>query len=136
MTGFADGKTNWPPKPGPQGDYRDTCIVCLRATATGMAFRGEAEFLAAGLIVLGVPQSDATKIVSNIAFKVPDDDPDTLTMTIVVCARCVAKSKPNFPVPRSMKPSRENTIPLVAQKPQLLGGDISAYSSPADGGSR
>lgn len=135
MTSFADGKTNWPPRPGPEGDYRDTCIVCLRATDTGLAFRGEGEFLAAGLICLGVPRHDAVKVASRIAFKTPGDDPESLTMTIVACAHCVAKAKSNFPAPRTLRPGR-GTIPLVAQKPQLLGGEISAYSTPADGGSR
>jgi hypothetical protein len=119
MTGFADGKTNWPPRPGLQGDYRDTCIVCLRATDTAMAFRGEAEFLAAGLICLGVPHDDAMRIASQAS----GDNADNLTMRIQVCALCVAKSKPSFPAPRvHMKGSN---IPLVAQKPQLLGDGVS-----------
>jgi len=46
-------------RPGLDGSYRETCIVCLRGTDTGLAFEGEAEWLLAGLEQLGVPEDEA-----------------------------------------------------------------------------
>jgi hypothetical protein len=47
------------PRPGLQGDYRGSCVVCLRGTDTGFAVRGPAEAVVAAVIVAGVPESEA-----------------------------------------------------------------------------
>jgi hypothetical protein len=117
----ADGKTNWPPRPGIDGTYRDTCMVCMRATDTALAFRGEGEFVVAGLICLGVPHDDAMRTVE----KAPNLD--DVTMTVRVCARCVAKASAPFPPPKLILEG--HSIPLVAQSPQHLGeGGIAPYT--------
>jgi hypothetical protein len=38
-----------------QGDYRDSCVACLRGTDTGLAFYGEAEWVVAALMQFGIP---------------------------------------------------------------------------------
>ena len=47
------------PRPGLRGSYEGSCVVYLRGTDTGFAVRGDGEAVIAGLIVAGVPESDA-----------------------------------------------------------------------------
>lgn len=47
------------PRPGLQGTYDGSCVVCLSPTDTGLVFEGVAEFTIAGLIKLGVPEDEA-----------------------------------------------------------------------------
>lgn len=47
------------PRPGLQGSYSGSCVVCLRGTDTGFAVRGDAEAVIAALIAAGVPESEA-----------------------------------------------------------------------------
>jgi hypothetical protein len=49
------------PEPGLQGDYWDSCVICLRGTDTGVVMHGPAEFVVGGLMALGVPPDHATK---------------------------------------------------------------------------
>jgi hypothetical protein len=49
------------PRPGLQGNYRGSCVVCLRGTDTGFAVRGPAEAVIAALIVAGVRASEANE---------------------------------------------------------------------------
>jgi hypothetical protein len=109
---FSEGKSQWPPKPGLDGTYRDTCIVCMRATDTQLAFDGSAEWLMAGLMVLGIPEGEA----SPIALRAPGDDPEHLVIQVRVCPRCVARCKAPFPAPRVLMEG--STIPCIARKPR------------------
>lgn len=85
------------PRPGLSGDYRDSCVVCLQGTDTGLAFTGEAEWVIAGLVVLGVPreQADATAFPDSDPGMVPDG---TVTVGVRVCQSCVDASGTKMPV--------------------------------------
>ena len=92
------------PPPNLQGDYRGSCAVCLRRTDTALAFTGEAEWLVAGLRVLGVPDDQATRMVLKFFEEEKGADPGMVlggehTMAVRVCAECVAKAKQGFPAP-------------------------------------
>jgi hypothetical protein len=50
---------------GLNGDFRGTCIGCMRGTDTGLAFKGEAEWAIAGVVICGVPLDQAVVIVSD-----------------------------------------------------------------------
>lgn len=91
------------PPPNLQGDYRDSCAVCLRGTDTGLAFTGEAEWLIAGLGALGIPDDQASAMGQEF-FEEKGADPGMVlsgehTMAVQVCAECVAKVEPSFPAP-------------------------------------
>jgi hypothetical protein len=109
---FSDGKSQWPPKPGLDGTYRDTCIVCMRATDTQLAFEGTAEWIMAGLMVLGIPKPEAARIASQT----PGDDPEHLVMQMRVCGRCVARCPAPYPAPRVVMEG--GTIPCIARYPK------------------
>ncbi|WP_158883974.1 hypothetical protein [Amycolatopsis anabasis] len=47
------------PAPGLRGDYRGACTVCGRGTDTALVLLGEAEFVLAGLVALGLPANEA-----------------------------------------------------------------------------
>jgi hypothetical protein len=92
-------------KPGLRGDYDGTCVVCLTPTDTGLAFRGPAEFLIAGLTVLGVPEDQAHAVYRHSQAEegnhlAPGQVKDGIhNLLIRVCARCVARCPANFPAP-------------------------------------
>lgn len=75
------------PPPGPQGDYRGSCAVCLHNTDTGLAFAGEAEFAASGLVYLGIPQGDAAGMI-EIFIEKTGADPDDMLMAAQICSDC------------------------------------------------
>ena len=50
---------------GLDGTFSGTCIVCLRATDTGLGFRGDVTWQAASLIVLGLPRDEAVATVNE-----------------------------------------------------------------------
>ncbi|KJE20366.1 hypothetical protein FF36_05340 [Frankia torreyi] len=87
------------PAAGLQGDHRGTCIACLRPTDTGLAFQGEAEWIFAGLLGLGVPEDQVHPALADL-------DPagwgnglvpvGKTAVTVRACAECA--SKPGFPV--------------------------------------
>jgi hypothetical protein len=87
------------PVPGLQGDYRDSCVVCFQGCDTAVAFRGEAEWVVAGLSVLGVPMDQAATTVSMLAECEPGMCPEgQMTVAVRVCEACHAKSRTGFPV--------------------------------------
>jgi hypothetical protein len=87
------------PPPGLDGTYDGSCIVCLEGTDTGLAFRGSAEWSTAGLMVLGVPQDQATAIVQEANGSPAGTLPAGLVTTGVrVCRGCVDASGASFPL--------------------------------------
>ncbi len=91
------------PPPNLQGDYRGSCVVCLRGTDTALSFTGEAEWLVAGLQGLGIPDDQAL-VMTEEFFAEKGADPGMVldgdhTMPVRVCAECVAEAKPPFPAP-------------------------------------
>ncbi|MDO0938662.1 hypothetical protein QQY66_45690 [Streptomyces sp. DG2A-72] len=105
------------PTPGLQGDYRGTCIVCGTPTDTGIAFRGEAEFLIAGLHKLGVPMKEAAIIVENMCSERYGTDPGmvrsgVLEWTVRVCAESAEKA--SFTKPGLL--AQQGTVPLYDQQ--------------------
>ena len=79
------------PTPGLDGTYRDSCVVCLQGTDTALALTGEAEWVIASLVALGIPSDQATVLVSSVTGcdpgKVPIGD---FTLVFRVCAGCAA----------------------------------------------
>jgi hypothetical protein len=74
------------PTVGLQGDYRDSCTACMRPTDTGLAFRGEAEFIIAGLVCMGIPLDQASVSFSLATGSDPGTVPaGILTHVIRVC---------------------------------------------------
>ena len=82
---------------GLQGDYSGTCVVCLQPTDTALGFRGTAEWLAARLVVLGLPNEQAIAMVQNVE----GDE-----MMVRVCAACVERCPASFPPPALVLPGR------------------------------
>jgi hypothetical protein len=100
--------------PGLNGDYQDSCIVCLRGTDTALAFKGDAEWIITGLIMLGVPEDEALATISYVYGCPYGIVPDgTIRETFRVCGECVAGAKPNFPAPVLAIPGA--TVPCVGQ---------------------
>ena len=86
--------------PPRQGSARgDTCVLCLRETDTGLSFSGDAEWVIAGLIVLGVPEELATNMVSSAtgdeAGLLPGGQ---ITFPVRVCRRCAVAGGVRLPV--------------------------------------
>jgi hypothetical protein len=77
------------PEPNLGGDYRESCVVCLHGTDTGLAFEGEPEWVLAGMRVLGIPDDQARIIFAEATGAgvgmVPDHD---VKITLRACAAC------------------------------------------------
>ncbi len=95
------------PAPGLNSDYSGTCIACLKPTDTGLGVRGEAEWHAAFLINLGIPQDEATATVSDGTGLVPDG---VYERAYQVCRGCAPA---HFPVPALALPG--SSLPAVGQ---------------------
>lgn len=81
------------PKPGISGDYRDSCVACFQGTDTGLAFVGPAEWAAAGLQVLGVPEDQADLLLLELTGCPPGMVPrGSITVGIRVCKACAASA--------------------------------------------
>jgi hypothetical protein len=88
---FEDRAQHQPP--GIEGTYRGSCVVCLQGCDTGLAFRGEAEWIIAGLQVLGLPAHEAETTVTAYTGCEPGLVPDgELTVPVRVCEACVQAS--------------------------------------------
>src|SRR4051812_26318089 len=59
------GVTGAVPPPGIDGTSRGSCFVCLRGTDTALRLRGDAEWIVAGLVALGVPGRELPQIMSS-----------------------------------------------------------------------
>jgi hypothetical protein len=87
------------PQPGLNGTYRGSCAVCMHGTDTGLAFRGVAEWVIAGHVVLGIPQDQATLMVQRATGADPGMVPDgEITVVIRVCRDCAERSGAGFEV--------------------------------------
>src|SRR5918996_689446 len=53
------------PPPNLQGDYQDSCVVCLRGCDTALAFVGDRDWMAEGLVHLGVPFDQAAAMIQD-----------------------------------------------------------------------
>lgn len=95
-------------------DFRGSCAVCLSGTDTILGFEGCAEWVIAGLGVLGVPIDEAPATLS--AFRglpngtVPDG---VFTQMVQVCERCVSDCSAPFPRPVCDMVGAE--IPVIRQ---------------------
>jgi hypothetical protein len=105
--------------PGLRGDYSGTCIVCLTPTDTGLGFRGEAEFVIAGLRVLGVPEDEEYTTFragwADAGHDLEDGEvPDgIIEVPVRVCTRCVSRCPAKFPAPALAMAGA--TLPTVTQ---------------------
>ena len=63
------------PTPGLRGDYRGSCVVCMRSTDTAFGIRGEAEASIAALVVLGVNQEEAYEMLRAYWAEAEPDNP-------------------------------------------------------------
>ena len=80
----------WRTMTGLQGDYRDSCSVCLRGTDTALAFAGSPDWVVAGMIVLGIPSDEATAMLSGTPGEVPNVA--SMKRAIRVCEECAARA--------------------------------------------
>jgi hypothetical protein len=91
--------------PGLQGDHRGTCVVCIRPTDTGLKFKGDAEWIIASLMVLGLSQDVAYGVLiqgwqERYGTQNPNVPSGILTEQMRVCGSCVRKcGKKNMPAP-------------------------------------
>ena len=99
--------------PGLDGTYRGTCVICGRGTDTAIAFRGEAEWVIAGGIKLGLPEPQASRMLELATGCDPGNVPvGVITVPYRICAECAAKASPHAP------------------KPGLTSGDMPCYTQP------
>jgi hypothetical protein len=88
---FEDRARHQPP--GLDGTYTGSCVVCLQGCDTALAFRGEAEWVIAGLMHLGLPHEEAEDTLSHVTDCAPGMVPDgELTIPVRVCESCVQAS--------------------------------------------
>jgi hypothetical protein len=81
------------PPPAFNGTYEDSCLVCLQGTDAALDFRGDAEWMVAGLTVLGIGYDEVASMISRAhGCDVGLVPKDLLTMTFRVCESCVTKS--------------------------------------------
>jgi hypothetical protein len=73
---------------GLQGDYRDSCFICLRGTDSALGFQGEPEWICAALIHLGIPEEEATELVFTLPR--PPSRPDSVALR--VCRGCAERA--------------------------------------------
>jgi hypothetical protein len=77
-----------------QGTYEGSCVICLQGTDTGLQFIGEAEWLVAALMHLGVRnQEEAVAVVGHCFSCDPGRLPNgVVTMPVRLCESCLKKS--------------------------------------------
>ena len=82
------------PPPGLQGTYAHSCVICLQGCDTGLALHGEAEWIIAGLLNLGIPDMDeAATMLGTLHGCDPGMVPNGLgTVTIQLCQACLEAS--------------------------------------------
>ena len=116
--------------PGLDGTDPGSCIVCLGGTDTALAFRGVAEWHAAGLVDLGLPMEHAVRTaqgaeamtLQGIAAGDETVEAELLDGMVVfeasyrVCCACVADANARmahpFPPPRPVT----GEVPLLVQR--------------------
>lgn len=97
--------------PGLNGDYADTCAICLTPTDTALAFRGEPEWCIAILSHLDIPADQAMHMVANFYSNSEEEMPDQLTVPVRICSECTSNA--NIPDPGLVMVG--HGIPLVQQ---------------------
>lgn len=95
----------------PGSDANGACIVCYGPTDTAVAFEGDREWLAAGLVAMGVPLRDAELTVA--VFGPAVDSEGRATATFRVCRSCVSASGLSWVVPALTMPGQP--VPVVRQ---------------------
>lgn len=82
------------PPAGLDGSYSGSCIICLQGTDTGVGFRGEAEWIAAAIVRLGVNDAKiAGAMVSLATGCKPGEVPDGITTgAVTICEDCFEQS--------------------------------------------
>jgi hypothetical protein len=82
-------------EPGLDGSFRESCIVCMRGTDTGLGVIGEPEWQIAVLVVLGVPTDEAVATWRVFAAELaadPSSGPQDEVHRIRVCRSCADAS--------------------------------------------
>ncbi|HTP81765.1 MAG TPA: hypothetical protein VMQ11_02415 [Alphaproteobacteria bacterium] len=107
--------------PGLQGDWRDTCIACMRPADTALGLIGEAEWHIAVLGLWGIPEDQAVWLLCNHLGtphdgRVPGGE---LVMAWRVCEKCAAKASP------AMRPA-------IVPPGGVINGKIPCYHAPDD----
>lgn len=89
------------PPPGLDGTYVGSCTICLRGTDTALGFRGDAEFVIAGLVTLGIDSMEEADATLRSLTGCDDGMVPTgvLSQVVRVCAECVDKCPAAFPAP-------------------------------------
>ena len=79
--------------PNLDSDDAGTCLVCLRATDTALAFTGPAEWIVAGLMALGVPNDQAITMVEDFTGANEGKAiPGLMSVPMRVCESCAEKA--------------------------------------------
>lgn len=75
---------------------RGSCIACLTGTDTALGFRGDIDWVAGGLVALGVPTEQAIATVEN--SDIPVNLYGQFEAIFQVCTNCCTKSSLPAPV--------------------------------------
>jgi hypothetical protein len=99
---------------GLDGTFSGTCVACLRPTDTGLGVRGDAEWHAAFLVSVGLPEKEAIACAEGARSDCPGGvKPDgRFDMPYQVCERCAARV-PSFPKPSLVLPGEP--VPTIGQ---------------------
>lgn len=87
-----------------------SCISCLQGTDTALGFCGDLEWVAAGLMNLGLPSNEAIVLVEQTPF--PQDAKGRNEAVFQVCASCVSET--NLPAPGLIYLGAE--VPTIFQR--------------------
>jgi len=108
VSSYGDGKSDGR-RFGPR-----TCAVCGRRTEMGIAFQGEAEWVIAGMVQLGIPGDQAAVMVTDITRCDPGKVPvGRFTLPMRTCATCAARIPGLVPMPLD-----GGQLPCVTQPPE------------------
>ena len=91
-----------------------SCVGCGHGTDTAIAVRGEAQWLAAFLVVLGVPADEASDtVIATLGTPATGQVPaGVLQVVFQVCTSCASASAARLPAPAL---ATLGQLPLVAQ---------------------
>ena len=77
--------------------WTDSCVVCLRATDTGLAFSGDRQFVEAALTLLGLRRGRASALMaSGVRRTAPCDGADEVVLRVRLCGHCAAATRPRL----------------------------------------
>jgi hypothetical protein len=96
---------------GLDGTYSGTCIACLLPTDTALGVRGEPEWHAAFLTLIGLPAAEAEAMVGR--SEEPVDARGRYETLYRVCSKCAAKGSSSFPKPALALPGA--SVPTIGQ---------------------